>query len=541
MLRESCRHRIACTPAATSPDQELGHRLAGGLRGRSGSHMSSIRRQLNRISAWALGLGLLLTVGTGCAVPQRPGKGLCKRHVEPTTDTGYWLYLPEGYVSGNGQRGPNDRWPVILTLHGLRPYDDANPQIREWQQEADRYDFIVIAPELRTCDTLRMVPPLNNPNLPSLQQDERAIIAVLDEVERRTNADPSRVLATSFSSGGYLAHYMVNRHPERFTCLVVRGSNFSEELLDPAQVPKYRQMRIGIFFGENDFKLCREESMRAVEWYRRHHFDVVARKVGGLGHERKPEVAAALFASSIGASPKSAPDLGAVVMQDMAPAAQPIRRDPHDTSPGVYVTTPGVYVDRTPVEPAPTRSVVFSPPPAAKPAAQPAPTQPPVPVPQARPATPPPVVRTPSPVRVAPRQEPTPKRPTPAPQGVRGTRTASPRSEVRSRPTILAVREQIAPAAPPIGIEVHGDTGGQAPLWVSLSLNLPEALKEGATVTWTDNGKPIVGAARFDAQASLETVGEHRIEAVVLAADDVKYTARKTLTLSVPSSQPAGS
>ena len=48
--------------------------------------------------------------------------------------------------------------------HGLRPYDDANPQIREWQQEADRYNFIVVAPELRTCDTLVIVPPLVIPD-----------------------------------------------------------------------------------------------------------------------------------------------------------------------------------------------------------------------------------------------------------------------------------------------------------------------------------------------------------------------------------------
>lgn len=469
-------------------------------------------------------------------MPQPPGRGLCKRYVEPTTDTGYWLYLPEGYVSGNSQRGPNDRWPMVVTLHGLRPYDDANPQIREWQQEADRYDFIVIAPELRTCDTLRMVPPLNDPNLPSLRRDEQAIIAILDEVERRTNADPSRVLATSFSSGGYLAHYMVNRHPERFSCLAVRGSNFSEELLDPTQVPKYRRMKIGIFFGENDLKLCREESLKAVEWYRRHHFDVVARKVGGLGHERKPEVAAALFASSIGASPKSPPDLGAVVMKDVAPAAQPLRRDPHDTS-------PSVYVDRAPAEPAPTRSVVFSPPATAKPqkpAPQPAQAQAPAPVPQARPAPPPPVVRTPSPVRVAPRTEQTPKRPTAAPE-VRGTRTASPRSEVRVRPAMLAVRERIEPAAPTIQMEVHGETVGQAPMWVSLSLSLPEALKEGATVNWTDNGQPIIGANLFEAQARLETPGEHHLKAVVLTPDDLKYTATKTLTLSVPDSQPAGS
>ncbi len=89
---------------------------------------------------------LWVMMQTGCAVPQAPGKGLCKRMVEPSTHTGYWLYLPEDYVKNQGQNPSGERWPLVVTFHGLRPYDDANPQIREWQQEADRYNFIVIAP-----------------------------------------------------------------------------------------------------------------------------------------------------------------------------------------------------------------------------------------------------------------------------------------------------------------------------------------------------------------------------------------------------------
>ncbi len=254
----------------------------------------------------------------GCAVPQAPGQGRALHRVEPETKTGYWLYLPEDYVANNGRRPDRQRWPLVVTFHGMRPWDDSGPQIREWEQEADRYGFIVIAPDLRTCDSL-MQYPLRDANLSYVQADEKGTLAIMDEVFRTTNADPSRVLATSWSSGGYMAHYMVNRHPERFTCLAVRQSNFSEDLLNPMQVPKYRRMQVAIFFGENDFKPCRDESIRAVEWYRQYRFNVQARYVTGLGHERTPQTAAAFFAKSIGVDPKTPPDLGTMVLKDIPP------------------------------------------------------------------------------------------------------------------------------------------------------------------------------------------------------------------------------
>jgi predicted esterase len=206
----------------------------------------------------------------------------------------------------------------VVTFHGMRPWDDAGPQIREWQQEADRYGFIVIAPDLHTSDSF-MQYPLRDPNLSYVKRDERATLAIMDEVFRTTNADPARVLATSWSCGGYLAHFMVNKHPERFSCLAVRQSNFSSEMLNPGQVSKYRRMRVAIFFGENDFKACRDESIEAVEWYRQFRFNVEAKYVSGLGHERTPQTAAAFFASSIGATPKTPPNLGNMVLKDIPP------------------------------------------------------------------------------------------------------------------------------------------------------------------------------------------------------------------------------
>ncbi|MEP0841395.1 MAG: prolyl oligopeptidase family serine peptidase, partial [Phycisphaerae bacterium] len=259
-----------------------------------------------------------LIVGTGCAVPQKPGRGTVSYQTEATTRRGYYLYLPEDYVKSQGQRPGGGRWPVVVTFHGMEPWDTAGRQIRECQQEADRYGFLVIAPHLDTSNSW-MQYPLKDPNLSYVKRDEQAVIAIMDEVFRQTNADPTRVLATSWSCGGYMAHFLVNRYPERFSCLAVRQSNFSEALLDPNQVPKYRHMKIGIFFGENDLPACRNESTRAVDWYRSRGFYVEAKLVEGLAHERTPQTAVGFFAATLGIPPKTPPDLGTMVMRDVVP------------------------------------------------------------------------------------------------------------------------------------------------------------------------------------------------------------------------------
>lgn len=461
----------------------------------------------------------------GCAVPQRPGKGYCSRLVEPQTHTGYWLYLPQDYVENRGKHPAGDRWPLVVTFHGLRPYDDANPQIREWQAEADRYNFIVIAPELRTCDSLYMQFPLVDPDLPYVKKDEQAILSVMDEVTRRTDADPARVLATSFSSGGYMAHYMVNRHPERFSCLAVRGSNFSESLLDPGQIPKYRSMKIGIFFGENDFKPCRDESLAAVDWYRRHRFDVTAKKVSGLGHERKPEIAAALFAGTIGVNPKTPPDLGPLVMMDVAPSNHFRWSTRREIKPAPRTMVMG---SEEPVR----ESAAYSPSPA--PALVPVgTTKAPAPAPQAAPT----VQVAPSTTRTVPRKVETPKRPT-GPDGAEVGK--APRSPERTRsPLVFAKREQVSFPPIPASIRLHGEPVGRAPMWVSLSVELPENLRDGVTVLWTDNGRPIPSLNIFETQTVLNDPGDHELQAHIITADDRKAVLQQTVTVLGPATQPA--
>jgi dienelactone hydrolase len=267
----------------------------------------SIDMGIRRESGFGLVSVCLLSISlTGCLVGQRPGEGRAIHMREGKTGARYWLYLPKGYDDPPPAGQPRPKHPLVMTFHGMKPFDSYRSQIREWQQEADRYGFVVCAPNLQ-CSALLGPLPLDDPNSSALKRDERNTLAIMDEVYRVADVDPARVLATSWSYGGYVAHYMANRHPERFSCIAVKQSNFNANLLDPSTIPRYRDHKIGIFYTENDFKICREESSAAARWYAKNGFDLTFGVFEKKGHERTPGIAAEFFARACGIEAKTPP------------------------------------------------------------------------------------------------------------------------------------------------------------------------------------------------------------------------------------------
>ncbi len=289
----------------------------------------------------------------GCHVPQKPGQGTAFHRSEATTQRPYWLYLPKGYVQNKGLRDDRRRYPLVVSFHGMRPFDDYRAHMLQWQSEADRYGFIVCAPRLDACDVMARF-PIDNRASATLHRDEQAVLRILDEVFRFTNADPDHVLATSFSSGGYLAHYLLNRHPERFSCLAVFQSNFTAKTLDAAQVSKYRHYRVAILTGDKDFPLLRAESIRAIEWYRSHGFTrLIARRLLNVGHERTPELAAPIFAATARVSPSDLASVDKPDAQNVNATTPPeARTDPYHGSTEVsirWVEAPAPFASATEV------------------------------------------------------------------------------------------------------------------------------------------------------------------------------------------------
>lgn len=258
----------------------------------------------------------LMTLSAGCAVPQPRGEGLYQYVKEPTTGAGYHLYLPKDYVKNNG-RHPNPsmkRWPLVMTFHGMKPYDNALPQEREWEKEADFYGYIVCAPELNTSDSFMEYPLTKEHDY--VLADRKNVLAIMDHIGATTLADQKRVLSTSWSCGGYLAHYFPNRFPERFSCIATRLSNFSPSLLIEETVPRYKdRLQVAIFIGDGDFAACKSESEVAVAWYTARGFRVRGKMIDNMGHSRIPQTAAAFFAETLGIEPLHPKEAAATVAQ----------------------------------------------------------------------------------------------------------------------------------------------------------------------------------------------------------------------------------
>lgn len=253
----------------------------------------SLRARFRRTGGGLMALPLILLV-TGCAVPQPRGTGKLERHVEASSHRGYYLYLPRDYMNADENAKHSRRWPLIVSFHGMKPFDNSLSQAHELESEADRYGMIVLAPDLEAPDVLEQFPvrTVNN----GFKSDEDATVQIIDEVLKSTGADSHNVMSTSWSSGGYLAHYMLNRHPERFTCLAVRQSNFSSSVLDADMTQRSRDYPILIVNTEGDFAVCLKESTEAVEWYQNHGYKNCAWvRLRGGGHERTPDLAADFF------------------------------------------------------------------------------------------------------------------------------------------------------------------------------------------------------------------------------------------------------
>ncbi len=270
--------------------------------GRDSAHPETVMRP--RLTILSLLLCLAPIAGSGCAVHQPRGQGEYQRIREPRTGAIYHLYLPVDYVRNKG-RHPNypkvKRWPLVMTFHGMKPYDNAIPQEREWEQEADIYGYIVCAPELRTCDSFMEYPLTKEHSY--VKKDHERVLAIMDHVFVKTMADRKRVLSTSWSCGGYLAHFFPNRHPDRFSCIATRLSNFSAKLMRENTSPAYKRTPVAIFIGDGDFPACKNESEQAVAWYRARGFKVRGKMIDSMGHRRIPQTAAAFFAEQLGIQP----------------------------------------------------------------------------------------------------------------------------------------------------------------------------------------------------------------------------------------------
>ena len=377
------------------------------------------------------------------------------------------------------------------------------------------------APELLTPDLYSPL-PLKTVNK-SLERDERAILAILDEVMRTADVDPNAVLVTSWSYGGYVAHYMLNRHPDRFTCLAVRQSNFSADLLDPKTVPRYRDYRIAVFYTENDFAICQRESQEAAVWYTRHGFELTFEEFADKGHERTPSLAAAFFARDCGVQAKTPPlELAALRVKE-----RPVLDRVDTRIAGMEPAMPEARPDRTvalppvpPSRPEPREATVVA-------TAEPPPAPPP-----SRPLPDNKTVATDTSAQTA--KAYSPWRPADKETPLR-TRPMAPHSTTPAPAPAPVAKTAAAPANNPdpdpnnpVRVRLSSSIG-IAPLVVSYSAALPDRIRRQAYYLWTDNDEPISNGS--NGQVFLTAPGEHNIQVLVTTEDGQEYRAGRKVTV----------
>lgn len=434
---------------------------------------------------------VLVTAGVlfplcGCIVLQPRGEGTVQKIVEPTTKRPYYVYLPREYVQADEVGRAARRWPLVVTFHGMKPYDVASFQSQEWQQEADRYGFIVVAPVLTAFDFFGGEFPLRTINR-QFKSDEIATLAILDHVFATTEADPTNVLSTSWSSGGYMAHYMLNRHPDRFTCLAVRQSNFSANVLDSTWTAQSLYHPILILSTQNDINVCKEESREAIRWYEGHGYKNFAWVyMNRLSHERTPDPAADFFAHVAGVTPNRPPE---VLIGRQAIDGNTTGLALLAGKLGQMQKPPGTASEPYPVAPPP------------RPPAQRRPL-----MVAAKPATP----ASPGPGPIA----------SPAPAAEGGEQPLPTRTEPTPRRIDAPARTQRTLS--PLGIQVSS-TVGFAPLLITYSAECPADWQRTAEFSWTLDGREI--SRGVNGQRTLAQAGDYSLEVLAVTKDGAQHRA----------------
>jgi hypothetical protein len=474
-------------------------------------------------------------MSAGCAVPQPRGAGQLEHVKEPSTGRGYWRYLPASYVKSDRSELGARRWPVVVTFHGMKPFDNARPQALEWELEADRYGYIVIAPQLRAPDVLAEFPVRTVH--PAFKSDEDATLAILAHVFATTQADPANVLSTSWSSGGYMAHYMVNRHPDRFTCLAVRQSNFSSSILDSGMASRSFDHPILILNTQNDFAVCVEESREAREWYKKNGYKNLAWVyIRALGHERTPDLAADFFGRVSGVEPLFPPTVlatrQAIDGNEEGIAFLSGRMSFAKTPTGARAMTPTVALATSPEPqkpggPRPSNTTVSV-------SVKPTPQRPSAPAPAAS--------RTPG-AEAGPSLAVRSVPPTNAPD-YSSTRQVAPPAENRvalqqqRRPDTIAQQPATAnraaavpsrpnvPRRDPLGIRVNSAIAIE-PLHLNFSAECPAEWYNSATFNWTLGGEAI--GSGVNGQKTIAAPGEHLLSLLVVTADGQEHRSSRTI------------
>ncbi len=174
-----------------------------------------------------------------------------EKTITKTLRLNYLLFLPDGYGDD-----PQQRWPLILFLHGSGERGDNVEQVKahglpKILEHRSDVPAIVVSPQ---C-------PRESAWVVHIEE----LDALLDEVTTRYAVDPDRLYLTGLSMGGFGAWLYAALYPERFAALVpicgggVRYAGFPEKVCVLKDLPTW------VFHGAQDEVVPLSESQLLVD------------------------------------------------------------------------------------------------------------------------------------------------------------------------------------------------------------------------------------------------------------------------------------
>lgn len=194
----------------------------------------------------------------------------------------YQVYVPRSY-------DPNERWPVVLFLHGagergadgLRQTDVGLGRALRWSPE--RYPAIVVMPQTPADSSWQ-------------EEPAQAALAALEATMAEWRTDPDRVYLTGMSLGGNGTWYLAYHHPERFAAIapvcgwVHRGGRLAIVPADGKRSPAERvaarlaHLPTWIWHGADDPVVPVEESRAMAAALEAAGGEVRYTELEGVGH-----------------------------------------------------------------------------------------------------------------------------------------------------------------------------------------------------------------------------------------------------------------
>ena len=165
-----------------------------------------------------------------------------KKKITKEVRLDYLVFLPASYAK------TKKKWPLILFLHGSgeRGHDLSLVKkhgVAKIVEGRPKFPFVVVSPQ---C-----------PEGEWWQAD--ALMALLDEVERKYRIDPSRIYVTGLSMGGFGTWELAARLPDRLAAIVpICGGGI------PNSTYLFRHMPTWVFHGAKDEAVLVEEAHRMV-------------------------------------------------------------------------------------------------------------------------------------------------------------------------------------------------------------------------------------------------------------------------------------